>query len=105
MDDAKEKQAYLQRAQKGVDRLELILRQLQEATQLEKALEQVEVQPFDLCELLAFSLENYASIHPGLTFELQPCVACRISGSRNWFTRRWKNCWTTPWTSTSPAHP
>ncbi|WP_419592720.1 ATP-binding protein [Thiolapillus sp.] len=81
VDDAKEKQAYLQRAQKGVDRLELILRQLQEATQLEKALEQVEVQPFDLCELLAFSLENYASIHPGLTFELQPCVACRISGS------------------------
>ncbi|WP_457668317.1 ATP-binding protein [Thiolapillus sp.] len=81
VDNAEEKQAYLMRALKGVDRLELILRQLQEATRLEKALEQVEVQTFDLCELLAFSLENYASIHSEVEFRLLPCQPCKASGS------------------------
>lgn len=81
VDESTDKQAYLARALKGVDRLELILRQLQEATRLEKALEQVEMQAFDVCELLGISLENYASIHPRVEFKLLPCTACRVSGS------------------------
>jgi dedicated sortase system histidine kinase len=81
VNDVNEQQAYVQRALKGVDRLELILRQLQEATRLEKALEQVEVEEFDLCKLLGFSLENYASIHPDVEFRLLPCAPCRVSGS------------------------
>ena len=81
VNNASEKQVYLQRALNGVDRLELILRQLQEATRLEKALEQVEVQEFDLCALLEFSLDNYASIHPDEKFKLAPCTSCRVSGA------------------------
>lgn len=81
VNDANEKQAYLQRALKGVDRLELILRQLQEATRLEQALEQVEIQEFDLCDLLGIVVENYASIHPKVAFKLLACTACVVSGS------------------------
>jgi dedicated sortase system histidine kinase len=78
---SEEKQAYLQRALNGVDRLELILRQLQEATRLEKTLENIEVQELDLCQLLSFSLDSYASIHPKIEFSLHPCNRCLITGS------------------------
>ena len=81
VDDPEEKQAYLERALKGVDRLELILRQLQEATRLEKALEQVEVRPFDLCELLEANLTNYRAIHPDLTFRLEKCTGLTAHGA------------------------
>ncbi|BAO44626.1 ATP-binding protein [Thiolapillus brandeum] len=79
--DAGEKQAYLQRALKGVDRLELILRQLQEATRLEKALQQVEVQEFELCGLLEITLENYRGIHPDLDFRLCRCSGIKVQGA------------------------
>jgi signal transduction histidine kinase len=81
VEDTGEKQAYLQRALKGVDRLELILRQLQEATRLEKALQQVEAQEFELCGLLDTTLENYRSIHPELDFRLCPCPDIKVQGA------------------------
>lgn len=76
-----EKQMYLHRALKGVDRLELILRQLQEATRLEKALAHTETQRLDLCQLLKFSLDSYISIHPQIDFVLRPCSPCLAEGS------------------------
>ena len=81
VDSTEDKHAYLQRALNGVDRLELILRQLQEATRLEKALEQAETTQLDLCELLAFSLDSYVSIHPEIKFQLQPCTNCKVKAS------------------------
>ena len=81
VNEPEEKQAYLERALKGVDRLELILRQLQEATRLEKALEQVETRPFNLCELLEASLRNYKAIHPDLAFHLDDCTGLRANGA------------------------
>jgi len=81
VNDAEEKQAYLQRALKGVDRLELILRQLQEATRLEKALEQVEVRRFNLCELLEASMKNYRAIHPDVAFRLRDCAGLTVRGA------------------------
>ena len=81
VDDGQARQAYLQRALKGVDRLELILRQLQEATRLEKALQQVEIQDFDLCGLLEATVENYRDIHPDLHFHLVPCSGLKAQGA------------------------
>ncbi len=71
--DVTAQKTFLSRAQKAVQRMQLLLRQMQQATRLEKALENVQRQNLNLCELLRFSLDSYSSIHPGLLIELQPC--------------------------------
>ena len=76
------RQSYLERARDGADRLDLILRQLQEATRLEKAMQQVELADFDLCQLARFNIENFAAIYPEIEFQDLPCdQSCMIYGS------------------------
>lgn len=80
--DAKARQSYLKRARDGADRLDLILRQLQEATRLEKVMQHSELSVFDLCELGKFNTENFTAIHPGIRFLFKPCTQpCRVHGS------------------------
>ncbi len=80
--DAKARQSYLARARDGGDRLDLILRQLQQATRLEKAMQHAELTDFDLCELASFNAGNFATIYPDIEFLFQPCThACMIHGS------------------------
>ena len=80
--DPESRRSYLARARNGADRLDLILRQLQEATRLEKAMQHAELSEFDLCELAKFNTENFAAIQPDVKFRFQPCTqACMISGS------------------------
>lgn len=80
--DADAKRSYIERARNGADRLDLILRQLQEATRLEKAMQQAELSVFDVCELTRFNVENFLSIYPDCEFIFQPCDhPCMISGS------------------------
>ncbi|WP_456375714.1 ATP-binding protein [Thiolapillus sp.] len=81
VENAAQKQAYLTRALKGVDRLELILRQLQEATRLEKALQQAEIREFELYDLLQMTLANYHGIHPQIRFKLDPCSGMTVTGA------------------------
>jgi two-component system sensor histidine kinase ChvG len=80
--DPDARRSYLARARNGTYRLDLILRQLQEATRLEKAMQHAELSDFDLCELARFNTENFASIHPDIKFVFKPCVQpCMINGS------------------------
>jgi len=79
--DAEARQSYLMRARDGADRLDLILRQLQEATRLEKAMQSSELTDFDLCELGSFNTENFTAIHPDIRFLFLPCTQpCRVHG-------------------------
>mgnify|MGYP001823847908 CR=1 FL=1 len=80
--DPESRRSYLARARNGADRLDLILRQLQEATRLEKAMQHAELSEFDLCELAAFNSENFAAIQPDIRFIFKPCAQpCMIKGS------------------------
>lgn len=80
--DPDSRRSYLARARNGADRLDLILRQLQEATRLEKAMQHAELSDFDLCELARFNTENFSSIQPDIKFLFEPCAQpCMINGS------------------------
>ncbi len=80
--DPDSRRSYLARARNGADRLDLILRQLQEATRLEKAMQHTELADFDLCELAKFNAENFATIQPDIKFLFAPCAQpCMINGS------------------------
>lgn len=67
--DPEEKDQYLRRARQGADRLDLILKQLSEATRLEKTLEQTEMRSFDLCELIKVNTDIFRSLHPDLDLQ------------------------------------
>jgi dedicated sortase system histidine kinase len=60
---------YLERAQQGTERLNLIIRRMREATRLEQVLAQTDRELFDLAEMLRIAVENYRSVYPGFLFE------------------------------------
>lgn len=62
---------YLQRAAEGAARLELIIKQLSEATRLERLFEQTERHAFDLSPLVAANVAIWRENWPTETFALQ----------------------------------
>lgn len=61
---------YLARAHGGAERLELILKQLREATRLEQTLQDIELVNFDILELLKHQTEAFHDIWPTLNIAL-----------------------------------
>ena len=61
---------YLIRAKDGIERLNLIVTRLSEATRLEQALQSTEKQEMDVKELLNNCIEGYRTVYPDTMFEL-----------------------------------
>lgn len=73
---------YMERAQKGIQRLRSILTSLTEAANLEEALQYEEREYFDLVELVEGCTEGYQTSFPGHPFALEkPAQPLPISGA------------------------
>lgn len=62
---------YLERAYAGAQRLELILQRLREATRLEQALQNAELEHFDLVDLLQHQKAAFATLWPKVEWQLE----------------------------------
>ncbi len=62
---------YVERAQEGISRLTSILNKMAEARRLEEALDEDEVERFNLSELVAGCVEGYRLAYPDLEFLLK----------------------------------
>jgi len=69
--DDSERETYLQRAREGIERLNLIVTRLSEATRLEQALQSAEKQDTDITALLKGCVEGYRSAYPRQEIVLQ----------------------------------
>lgn len=68
-DDTKDThQLYLERASEGIDRLNLIVMRLSEATRLEQALQSAEKQQTDIGQLIGHCVEGYRLAYPNNKF-------------------------------------
>lgn len=63
-----EAEVYIQRAEEGISRLNLILTNMSEATRLEQILQGCEKEPLQLEQLVAACVDQYRQIYPGSTF-------------------------------------
>jgi len=61
---------YLDRAQEGIQRLNLLVTRLSEAARLEQALQSADREKIDLCGFLHKSVEGYRAAWPAQTFNL-----------------------------------
>lgn len=66
-----DKQQYLERAREGIERLNLIVIRLSEATRLEQALQSAQKKPSDMCELLKNCQTGYRLAYPQIEFKLR----------------------------------
>ena len=65
-----QKKIYLERAREGIDRLNMIVIRLSEATRLEQALQSAEKHIMDISELLKNCIEGYRIAYPEINFLL-----------------------------------
>ena len=70
MDDRQDREPYLTRARDGIDRLNLIVTRLSEATRLEQALQTAEKRETDVARLLTNCVEGYRLAYPEVKFKL-----------------------------------
>ena len=61
-------QAYIQRAQSGIERLNHILTSMSEATRIEQSLQSGETIQFNLVQVVTGCLSGFAQIHPDINF-------------------------------------
>lgn len=64
-----EAKVYIQRAEEGISRLNLILNKMSEATRLEQILQDSEKEPMELERVVAACVAEYRQIYPHLNFE------------------------------------
>ncbi len=65
----KDQYIYIERAYKGIERLEMILRKLNEATSIEQALKNEKFEEFDIVDLSKNQIDTYRQIWPKLRFK------------------------------------
>jgi signal transduction histidine kinase len=61
---------YLERAQQGIERLNLLVTRLSEAARLEQALQSAQLEPVDLCHLLGGCVEGYRLAYANTEFSI-----------------------------------
>ncbi len=72
---------YIERAEEGIKRLNLILTNMSEATRLEQMLQTSEKEKIDLCEVISGCVEGYKLAYSDNKFELDlPNYAIHING-------------------------
>ena len=69
-DDPKDSQIYIKRAEEGINRLNLILTNMSEATRLEQMLQTSEKEIIDLAEVVKGCVEGYRLAYPDADFTL-----------------------------------
>ncbi len=80
-EDNKDSQVYLERAEEGIRRLNLILTNMSEATRLEQMLQTSEREKIDLSEVLHGCVEGYKLAYPESDFETDiPNQAIFVNG-------------------------
>lgn len=72
--DPEESRRYLERAEEGIARLNVILQRMTEATRLEQSLRTDERERYDLAEVVRGSVEGYRLAWPGRSFTLDAPV-------------------------------
>lgn len=81
VDDRKESAIYIERAEEGIKRLNLILTNMSEATRLEQMLQTSEKEKIDLVAVLRGCVEGYQMAYPDVAFRLvAPGKAIHING-------------------------
>ena len=77
-----EANTYLQRANDGLARLSGILTRMSEATHLEQTIQQEQVKPFCINDVVAACVESYALAHPEQSFEFNDATTeVQVNGS------------------------
>lgn len=80
--DPEESRRYLERAEEGIARLNVILQRMTEATRLEQSLRTDERERYDLAEVVRGSVEGYGLAWPERSFTLEaPAGATDVEGS------------------------
>ncbi|HHX81579.1 MAG TPA: proteobacterial dedicated sortase system histidine kinase, partial [Pseudomonadaceae bacterium] len=64
-----EAKVYIQRAEEGISRLNLILNKMSEAARLEQILQDSDKEPMELNQVVAACMDEYRQIYPHLRFE------------------------------------
>ena len=67
--NAREAETYIQRAEEGIARLNLILTNMSEASRMEQILKTYDKEPVDLCKIIAACTEGYSQIYPHIEFQ------------------------------------
>lgn len=84
----KESQVYIDRAEEGIKRLNLILTNMSEATRLEQMLQTSEKEKIDLCQVIYGCVEGYKLAYPDSRFETDlPNQPVLINGVPEYFAQ------------------
>ena len=81
-------QPYLERAQQGINRLNLILTNMSEATRIEQALDNNMPTRYDVIPVLAGCISGYQQVYQNIQFKFTNDIEhCDISGSADYFAQ------------------
>lgn len=81
IENNKESAVYIERAEEGINRLNLILTNMSEATRLEQMLQTSEKEKIDLVEVITGCVEGYKLAYPESNFELDtPNYTIHVDG-------------------------
>jgi len=69
--------AYIERAQVGINRLNHIITSMSEATRIEQMLQHTEKEKFDLIKVIEGCLQGYRQIYPDIIFEYQNLLSTK----------------------------
>ncbi len=88
VDDRQEQAVFVQRAQTGISRLSTILNSMSEATRLEHAIAQEDIETFDVTRVLSGCVAGYQHAYADRQFQLKGADApIRITGSPELFAQ------------------
>lgn len=73
LSEQNEHQQYIQRAQDGIKRLNLLVTRLSEAARIEQTIQSTEMETINLNRFLENCMQGYRSAWPGFSFEFIPC--------------------------------
>ena len=82
VNDGEQQAVFVERAQSGVNRLSTILNSMSEATRLEQAIAQEDLEPFNLVKVIAGCIEGYRHTYTKRQWSFQaPQAALTVNGS------------------------
>jgi len=86
--DSEDAQIYIQRAEEGITRLNLILTNMSEAARLEQILQSSDKEVTDLCRVIDACVQEYQQIYPMVRFESKIAITpVRILGNADYIAQ------------------
>ena len=74
--------AYIERAQTGINRLNHIITRMSEATRIEQMLQHTEKEAFDLAKIVEGCLQGYQQIYPDIQFEYEKTLLTKEKSTK-----------------------